>query len=113
MPQMKREKRVALASTITNAVTNWIDTRPQEYRECSEMPRLLMSTPDRIFDEYYRMLDEQNRQFLWPTLSALLAISPERIRQAERAGGGGFAGMFSRVTAKKVRNCPKVQVALC
>ncbi|KAH7101725.1 hypothetical protein BKA62DRAFT_794260 [Auriculariales sp. MPI-PUGE-AT-0066] len=100
LPAMKREKRPGLAKTITTAITNWIDTRPQEYRESSINPRAMGGIPERIFDDYYRILDDNNRLQLWPALSALLSISPERILQAEKPSGG-FAGLFSKASTKR------------
>ncbi|KAH7097052.1 hypothetical protein BKA62DRAFT_774611 [Auriculariales sp. MPI-PUGE-AT-0066] len=99
LPAMKREKRPGLARTITTAITNWIDTRPQEYRESSINPRAMGGIPERIFDDYYRILDDSNRLQLWPALSALLSISPERILQAEKPSGG-FAGLFSKASTR-------------
>ncbi|KAH7106685.1 hypothetical protein BKA62DRAFT_797839 [Auriculariales sp. MPI-PUGE-AT-0066] len=100
LPAMKREKRPGLARTITTAITNWIDTRPQEYRESSINPRAMGGIPERTFDDYYRILDDSNRLQLWPALSALLSISPERI--LKQRSQRGFRGSLQQSFHKEV-----------
>jgi hypothetical protein len=56
--------------------------------------RRLEGAPERVFDTLYGMMQDPgslstNRRIIWPTLAALLAVSPERLRQSEMALGGG------------------------
>lgn len=99
---MKRDLQIGMAAAIGTAIWNWIDIFPDEYREASQSSRALNGAPERVFDAYYQILDEHNRPQLWPALSALLSISPERIRQAE-GSRGGFTSLFNRSSSRKVR----------
>ncbi|KZV82855.1 hypothetical protein EXIGLDRAFT_778147 [Exidia glandulosa HHB12029] len=96
----KRESQLRMAASIGTAIWNWIDIFPDEYREASQSSRALSGAPERVFDAYYQILDEHNRPQLWPALSALLSISPERIRQAE-GSRGGFTSLFNRSSSRK------------
>lgn len=99
---LKRDLQVRMAASLGTAIWNWIDIFPDDYRESSQSSRTLNGAPERVFDAYYQILDEHNRPQLWPALSALLSISPDRIRQAE-GSRGGFTSLFNRSSSRKVR----------
>lgn len=116
---MKREAQSSIALSLRSAIWNWITGFPDQFSEViksnnsaevgggsggrgllgliagSGGPRRLEGAPERVFDTLYGMMQDPgsvstNRRIIWPTLAALLAVSPERLRQSEMALGGGY-----------------------
>jgi neurofibromin 1 len=115
---MKREAQSSIALSLRNAIWNWISGFPDQFSEVIKSnsfaevvsggsrgllgsligggggARRLEGAPERVFDTLYGMMQDPgslstNRRIIWPTLAALLAVSPERLRQSEMALGGG------------------------
>lgn len=98
---MKRDAQSSIALSLRNAIWNWINGFPEQFGETISSHRKLEGAPERVFDTLYQMMQDPgplstNRRIIWPTLAALLAISPERLRQSEVAMTGHVAG--SRAT---------------
>lgn len=122
---MKREAQSSIALSLRNAIWNWITCFPEQFTDVIRSNssaesttagsrigtskgvlagfsgRRLEGAPERVFDTLYGMMQDPgslntNRRIIWPTLAALLAVSPERLRQSEVA----LAGVVS--SGKKV-----------
>jgi len=112
---MKREAQSSIALSLRNAIWNWISGFPDQFSEVIKSnsfaeiggggsrgllgsligggARRLEGAPERVFDTLYGMMQDPgslstNRRIIWPTLAALLAVSPERLRQSELALDG-------------------------
>jgi len=100
---MKREAQSSIALSLRNAIWNWISGFPDQFGETTIYHRKLEGAPERVFDTLYQMMQDPgsistNRRIIWPTLTALLATSPERLQQSEEA----MAGYSNK--SKKARN---------
>jgi neurofibromin 1 len=90
---MKKEAQSSIALSLRNAIWNWITGFPDQFAETIVSHRRLEGAPERVFDTLYQMMQDpgslsNNRRIIWPTLAALLATSPERLRQSEAAMAG-------------------------
>jgi len=90
---MKREAQSSIALSLRNAIWNWISGFPDQFGETIIYHRKLEGAPERVFDTLYQMMQDPgslsiNRRIIWPTLTALLATSPERLQQSEEAMTG-------------------------
>lgn len=97
---MKREAQSSISLSLRNAVWNWIGGFPEQFGETIVSHRKLEGAPERVFDTLYQMMQEPgslsaNRRIIWPTLTALLATSPERLQQSEEAMTGYTSGQRS------------------
>ncbi|PVG03445.1 hypothetical protein CPB86DRAFT_723065 [Serendipita vermifera] len=93
---MKRDAQSSIALSLRNAIWNWISVFPDQFAETVISQRKLEGAPERVFETLFQMMHDSssqntNRRIIWPTLSALLSISPERLRQSEAAMTGGFS----------------------
>ncbi|KDQ15349.1 hypothetical protein BOTBODRAFT_54648 [Botryobasidium botryosum FD-172 SS1] len=77
---MKREAQIAISSSVRKAIWNWIHVFPSEYIECFTVGRRLDSSAERCFDALLTSENIGNRTH-WPTLTALFAMSPDRLKQ--------------------------------
>ena len=94
---MKRDAQSSIALSLRNAIWNWINGFPEQFGETISSYRKLEGSPERVFDTLYQMMQDpapmnNHRRIIWPTLAALLATSPERLRQSEAAMIGHIAG---------------------
>ena len=78
---MRHEAQCAAAISVRHAVWNWIETFPAEYYDMVTGNRKLDGAPERVFDAFMQIKNDQNRKELWPTLTILLLISYERYKQ--------------------------------
>lgn len=78
---MKPEAQSAVAIFLRHAVWNWIETFPGEFLEMCKGQRKLDGAPERVFDLFVQIENDQNRRILWPTLCSLLIISHDRMKQ--------------------------------
>ena len=78
---MRSEAQLAVATSVRHAIWNWIETFPSEYYELANGSRKLDGAPERVFDAFMQIKNEQNRKVIWPTLTALLIISYDRYKQ--------------------------------
>ncbi|KAI5118442.1 hypothetical protein M0805_000576 [Coniferiporia weirii] len=85
---MKPEAQCAVAIYLRRAIWNWIETFPGEFAESSTGVRRLDGAPERVFDLFVQIKNEQNRKVIWPTLTALLLLSHERLKQLALAFDG-------------------------
>ncbi|KAG8833280.1 Ras GTPase activating protein ira2 [Serendipita sp. 399] len=97
---MKREAQSSISLYLRNSIWNWISGFPEQFGDVIISQRKLEGAPERVFDTLYQMMQDSsvmntNRRIIWPTLAALLATSPERLRQSEIAMSG-MAGGSSR-----------------
>ncbi len=79
---MKREAQGAVSIALRTSVWNWIEYFPKEYLEIFKGTRRLEGAPERVFDMLFTMTENQNKRAFWPTLTVLLAASPDRLKQA-------------------------------
>lgn len=92
---MKREAQSSISLSLRNAIWNWVGGFPEQFGETVISHRKLEGTPERVFDTLYQMMQDPgssstNRRIIWPTLTALLVTSPERLQQSEEAMTGGY-----------------------
>ena len=80
---MGAEARVAIANPLRSAIWSWIETFPGEFIDVSTGARRLDGAPERVFDLFIQIKNEQNRKIIWPTLMMLLVLCYERLRQLE------------------------------
>ncbi|KAH8118768.1 hypothetical protein DFH11DRAFT_1839273 [Phellopilus nigrolimitatus] len=78
---MKPEAQCIVAVHLRRAIWKWIETFPGEFTEMSSGQRKLDGAPERVFDLLIQIKNDQNRKILWPTLTALLLLSYDRLRQ--------------------------------
>ncbi|KAG8959528.1 Ras GTPase activating protein ira2 [Tulasnella sp. 419] len=79
---MKKEAQCAVSIALRTALWNWIEYFPKEYLEIFGGTRRLDGAPERVFDMLYQIMENANKRAFWPTLTVLLAASPERLKQA-------------------------------
>ncbi|KZS91243.1 hypothetical protein SISNIDRAFT_487571 [Sistotremastrum niveocremeum HHB9708] len=82
------------AAAVRKSIWVWIETFPLEYADVLRHGKRMDGVPERMYDALYAHVSERQKWILWPALTALLAISPERLKQAE-------AATMSGMTAKK------------
>ncbi|KAG9027475.1 Ras GTPase activating protein ira2 [Tulasnella sp. JGI-2019a] len=82
---MKREAQGAVSIALRTALWNWIEYFPKEYLDIFKGTRRLEGAPERVFDMLSSMTESQGKRAFWPTLTVLLAASPERLKQAALA----------------------------
>lgn len=78
---MKSDAQCAVAIYLRRAIWNWIETFPSEFIEMASGHRKLDGAPERVFDLFVQIEDDQNKRILWPTMSALLILSHDRLKQ--------------------------------
>jgi len=79
---MKRDVQGAVSIALRTALWNWIEYFPKEYLEIFRGTKRLDGTPERVFDMLFNMTESASKRAFWPTLTILLAASPERLKQA-------------------------------
>lgn len=84
---MKREAQIAISGSVRKAIWNWIHIFPAEYIECFTGGRRLDTSAERCFDALSTSENVGNRTH-WPTLTALFAMSPERLKQVNLNSSG-------------------------
>ena len=117
---MKREAQGAVSIALRTALWNWIEYFPREYLDIFKGVRRLEGAPERVFDMLFQMTENQSKRAFWPTLTVLLAASPERLKQSSlgvskskkvccrsmlpvRSSDSGVAGMTRTKTKGGVR----------
>ncbi|KAG9100039.1 Ras GTPase activating protein ira2, partial [Ceratobasidium sp. 370] len=81
---MKEKPKYAIANALRQAIWNWIEVLPRDYTDLLAGRRRLDGAPERVFDTLYTQSERDNKQrAYWPTLTVLLAVSPERIKALE------------------------------
>lgn len=100
---MKPEAQNAVATNLRRAIWNWIETFPAEFAESSTGQRRLdASAPERVFDLFFQIKTEQTRKTIWPTLTALLLLSHDRLKTIAKAVEEHSWGSKS-IQSKKVK----------
>ncbi|GJJ07052.1 hypothetical protein Clacol_001251 [Clathrus columnatus] len=83
---MKPDSQCAIAVVLRLVVWKWINDFGEEYEDVIQSPRRrLDGLPERVYDILSQLTTNANKHIFWPTLSLLLAISPERLQAAEAA----------------------------
>ncbi|KAF8681504.1 GTPase-activator protein for Ras-like GTPases [Rhizoctonia solani] len=87
------KSKLAIANAARQAVWNWIEILPNEYTELLSGQRTLDGGPERLFDVLCPSQFERDgkQRLYWPTLTVLLAASPERLQGLEIGASGGRA----------------------
>jgi hypothetical protein len=88
---MRRDAQESVAIALRAAIWNWITIFSDQFLDVMVVQRRLEGTPERVFDTLLQVTNEtglNQRRKLWPTLAALLAISPQRLREAELGMSG-------------------------
>ncbi|CAE6451306.1 unnamed protein product [Rhizoctonia solani] len=100
---VKDKSKIVIANAVKQAVWNWIEILPNEYTEVLTGQRTLDNAPERLFDVFYSQQSERDgkQRSYWPTLTVLLAASPERLKGLEIIGTGGRVKRDRKVTAFK------------
>lgn len=97
---MKRDAQATVALALRAAIWNWITIFSDQFIDVMVVQRRLEGAPERVFDTLFQVMTDagaNQRRMLWPTLAALLATSPQRLREAELGMGG------PQLKGKKVR----------
>ncbi|CAE6527674.1 unnamed protein product, partial [Rhizoctonia solani] len=99
---VKDKSKIVLANAVRQAVWNWIEILPNEYTEVLTGQRSLDNAPERLFDVLFSQYERDGKQrSYWPTLTVLLATSPERLKGLEILGTGGRVKRDRKVTSFK------------
>ncbi|PCH40763.1 hypothetical protein WOLCODRAFT_88808 [Wolfiporia cocos MD-104 SS10] len=77
---MKQDAQAAIAVPLRAAIWNWIDLFPEEFNDTIRHHRRMEGAPERVFDILYDSHGAANKANMWPTLTALVSISSERIK---------------------------------
>jgi len=83
---MKRDAQATVALALRAAIWNWITIFSDQFIDVMVVQRRLEGAPERVFDTLFQVMNEagaNQRRMLWPPLAALLATSPQRLREAE------------------------------
>ncbi|KAG8745587.1 Ras GTPase activating protein ira2 [Ceratobasidium sp. 414] len=81
---MKEKPKLAIANALRQAIWNWIEVLPKDYTDLLAGRRRLDGAPERVFDTLYTQSERDGKlRTYWPTLTVLLAVSPERIKGLE------------------------------
>ena len=94
---MKKEAQAAVAIPLRMAVWNWIDLYPQEYNEAVRCRGKLEGAPERVFDLLYVANEPGRERALWPTLTILACLSPDRVSLEYQTRGHSRASQFSSI----------------
>ncbi|KAI6152285.1 hypothetical protein BKA82DRAFT_4387651 [Pisolithus tinctorius] len=76
---MKKQAQAAVAIPLRMALWNWIDLYPQEFNEAVRSRGRLEGAPERVFDLLYMANEPGRERALWPTLTILACLSPDRV----------------------------------
>lgn len=76
---MTGETHVAFANPLRLAIWNWISHFPEEYNDIVRGKSKLDGAPERVFDHLFARLKLGSERQMWPALTALLCITPDRI----------------------------------
>ncbi|KAI6130277.1 hypothetical protein EDD16DRAFT_1541379 [Pisolithus croceorrhizus] len=76
---MKKQAQAAVAIPLRMALWNWIDLYPQEFNEAVISRGRLEGAPERVFDLLYMANESGRERALWPTLTILACLSPDRV----------------------------------
>ncbi|TCD61394.1 Ras GTPase activating protein ira2 [Steccherinum ochraceum] len=99
---MRREAQAALSSPLRNAVWSWIENNPEEFNECMHSHRKLEGAPERVFDLLYELADTADKPAVWPALTALMCISPDRVKnEYNQSNSHAHAHGLARLTASR------------
>jgi hypothetical protein len=86
---MKRDAQIVLARPLAAAIWHWIDLYPDEFADAISGPRRLEGAPERVSDLINKHMQPESKHLLWPTLTVLMCISFERLKQDFNTEGGG------------------------
>ena len=78
---MGEEAQNAVSMALRVAVRTWIRIHPNEYRSVIAQKTRMDGAPERVFDKLYTLSlsEHADKGALWPTLTTLLTISPDRL----------------------------------
>ena len=78
---MGEEAQNAVSVALRAAVVTWVRIHPSEYRNVIAQKTRMDGAPERVFDKLYALSlsEHADKGALWPTLTSLLAISPDRL----------------------------------
>ena len=76
---MSGEAHLAFANPLRIAIWNWVKNFPQEYNDMMVGKIKMDGAPERVFDHLYSRMKPGSERQMWPTLTALLCITPDRI----------------------------------
>ena len=88
---MKRDAQATVSLALRAAIWNWITIFSDQFIDVMVVQRRLEGAPERVFDTLFQVMTEagaNQQRMLWPTLAALLATSPQRLREAELGMSG-------------------------
>jgi hypothetical protein len=86
---IKDKPKLAISSAVRQAIWNWIEILPKEYTDLLVGRRKLDGAPERVFDMLFTQSERDGKQrTYWPTLTVLLAVSPERIKGLDTGSSG-------------------------
>jgi hypothetical protein len=91
-----------VAFAIRRAVWRWIQIFPRDFAETLQHNRRLDNASQRLYDILISKLDETNKVYMWPVLTALLIISNEKMRETETQFNGDAVSVAKFFRNKKV-----------
>ncbi|CCM02314.1 uncharacterized protein FIBRA_04405 [Fibroporia radiculosa] len=77
---MKTDAQAAVAIPLRAAIWNWIDLFPDEFGDNIRYSRRMEGAPERVFDILFDSQEGSQKTVFWPTLTALVCISSERMK---------------------------------
>lgn len=97
---MRLEGQISVAQALRHALWQWINTFPADYSDAAVNPRKLEGSAERLYDVMQNIVDADRRIAFWPTVTLLLATSPDRCKQLETALTYGLGTATSKVKSK-------------
>lgn len=97
---LSKEGLLHAAAAVRKSIWVWIETFPLEYADVLRHGKRMDGVPERMYDALHAHVTDRPKWIVWPALTALLAISPERLKQAEAAT---MSGMTAK-NGKKVKH---------
>ncbi|KAG6336483.1 hypothetical protein ID866_2597 [Astraeus odoratus] len=94
---MKKEAQAAVAIPLRMALWNWVDLCPHEYNEAVRSRGKLEGAPERVFDLLYVANEPGRERALWPTLTILACLSPDRVNLEYQTRGHSHTSPFTSV----------------
>lgn len=93
---LSRDGLVHAAAVVWKSIWVWIETFPLEYADVLRHGKRMDGVPERMYDVLHAHVADRQKWIVWPALTALLAISPERLKQAEAATMSGMTAKHGK-----------------
>jgi hypothetical protein len=97
---MQRDAMLVLAVPLAAAVWHWIDLYPEEFGDAISARGRMDGAPEQVIDVLGKELSQpETKHIVWPTLTALMCISYDRVNvDFELESGSGVPNMSRKVS---------------